>query len=87
MVESRMRARLVDVAVGGLIGGIIGAIVAVNFVIYVGIEGGYQATIPDVFRQNVIAGLITVAILIGGPALGVVVARRQRRKPAGSRNE
>ena len=87
MTESRKRAWLADIAMGGVIGGIIGAIVAVNFVIYVGIEGGYEATIPDVFRQNVIAGAITVVILVGGPLVGVLIARRLRRRRSGSRSQ
>jgi MFS family permease len=87
VVDSHKRAWLADIAIGGVIGGVIGAIVAVNFVIYVGIEGGYEATIPEVFRQNVVAGVITVAVLVGGPLLGVVVARRLRRRRAGSRNQ
>lgn len=87
MTESRRRAWLADIAIGGVIGGIIGAIVAVNFVIYAGIAGGYEASIPDVFRENVIAGVVTVAILVGVPFLGVVVARRMRRRRAGSRSQ
>jgi len=87
VVNRHKRAWLADIAIGGVIGGVIGAIVAVNLVIYMGIEGGYEATIPDVFRQNVIVGVITVAMLVGGPLLGVVVARRLRRRRAGSRNQ
>lgn len=79
-MSSRARAWLVDIVVGGVIGGITGAIVAVNFVIFVGIDDGYEASIAEVFRQNAIAGLLTVAILGFGPVCGVVVARRTRRK-------
>jgi hypothetical protein len=45
----------------------------------VGIEGGYEASIPDVFRQNLLAGIVTVVILAAGPVLGVAIARRMRR--------
>jgi len=72
---------------GGVIGGVVGAIVAGNFVIYVGIEDGCEASIPDVFRQNVVAGVVTVAVLLAGPVLGIVGARRRRGKrgrPGGS---
>jgi hypothetical protein len=81
-VENSKRGWLGDIAIGGVIGGIVGAIVAVNFVIYVGIEGGYEASLADVFRQSLVAGVITVAILGTGPVLGVVLARRLRRRRA-----
>ena len=77
-MDPRKRGWLIDIVAGGVIGGVAGAIVAVNFVIYVGIEDGYEASIPDVFRQNVVAGIVTVAILLGGPVLGIVGARRRR---------
>jgi hypothetical protein len=73
------RQWLVDLLLGVVVGGLLGAIVAVNFVITVGIDRGYEASIPDVFRQNVLAGIVTVAILIAGPIAGVAVARRRRR--------
>ena len=77
------RQWLIDglVGVGG--GGLIGAIVAVNFVIYVGIERGYEASIPDVFRQNPLAGIVTVVILAAGPVAGVV-GMRWLRRPRGN---
>jgi hypothetical protein len=71
---------LVDIVVGGIVGGITGAIVAVNFVIYFGIDGGYEASVADVFRQNTFAGIVTVTILGFGPFCGVAIARRLRRK-------
>jgi hypothetical protein len=79
MASGRTRGWVIDVVLGGSIGGVIGAIAAVNVVIYSGIEGGYQATLPEVFRQNLVVGLLTVAILVGTPALAVVFARRVRR--------
>lgn len=66
--------------VGIAIGGLVGAIVAVNIVIYAGIERGYEASIPDVFRQNALVGVLTVATLIAGPVVGVLVMRRRRRR-------
>jgi hypothetical protein len=79
-MTSNVRHWLVDLVVGGIAGGVVGAIVAVNVVIYAGIEGGYEATIPEVFRENAFVGLVTVAILGSGPVLGVLVARRLRRR-------
>jgi len=87
MIQSRMRRWLTDILVGGVVGGVVGAIVAVNFVIYVGIDRGYEASIADVFRQNTLAGSATVAILAAGPVLGVVVARRRRRKRTPSKDD
>lgn len=71
---------IVDIAVGVVAGGVIGAIVAVNFIITIGI--GYDVTIPDIFRDNVLAGIVTIAILVGSPIIGVALMRRQRRKRA-----
>jgi uncharacterized membrane protein len=79
-MEPGTREWMADALVGGLVGGVVGAVVAVNFVIYVGIQDGYEASLPDVFRQNVVAGIVTVLVLFAGPVLGVIVARRLRRR-------
>ncbi len=86
-MEPRTRGWLADTFVGGIVGGVAGAIVAVNVVIYTGIDGGYEASIAEVFRQNVVVGTLTVAILVAGPVLGVVGARRLRRNRARSNAE
>jgi uncharacterized membrane protein YesL len=83
-MEPKTKGWLADTLVGGIVGGVAGAIVAVNFVIFSGIEGGYEANIAEVFRQNVVAGIVTVTILCAGPVLGVVGARRLRRNRARS---
>lgn len=69
-----------DIVVGGLAGGAAGAVLAVNLVIFSGIEPGYQASIPEVFEQNFLIGVLTLILLIGGPVAGVVIARRLRSK-------
>jgi len=79
-MQTRRRFRLVNVVVGGLVGAVVGAIVAVNVVIYSGVDNGYEASIPEVFRHNVIAGVITIVVLVAGPIVGVIVAMRMRRK-------
>lgn len=79
-MRGRTRAWLADIVGGGILGGITGAIAAVNFVIYVGIDDGYEASLADAFRENTLAGVVTVMILGLGPVCGVVVARRLRRK-------
>ena len=67
------------VALGHPIGAT-GAILAVNVVIFSGIEDGYEANIPDVFRQNALVGVLVVAILIAGPVVGVMTRRRMRAR-------
>ena len=75
-----MRTWLVDTLLGVIIGGVVGAIAAINFVIYVGIDDGYEASIAEVFRQNTLAGVVTVALFVLGPVLGVFSARWMRHK-------
>ena len=50
----------IDVGLGGILGGIVGAIVAVNLVIFGGIDDGYEASLPEVFTQNPSVGVATV---------------------------
>ncbi len=50
-MRSTQRAWLIDMIVGGLLGGIVAGMAAVNFVIYVGIEDGYEASIPTYFGR------------------------------------
>jgi hypothetical protein len=77
-----MRAWLVDLAVGGLVGGLVGAVAAVNLVIYTGIDQGYEASLVEVFEYSLIAGIVVVLVLLAGPVVGVVTARRLRRRRA-----
>ena len=77
------REWLFDGLLGGLVGGVMGAIVAVNFVIFSGMERGYESTIPEVFRQNWLVGMVTVMILAAGPILGMWMMRRRRRRAVG----
>ncbi|MDH5520696.1 MAG: hypothetical protein OEZ14_09190 [Acidimicrobiia bacterium] len=74
------RGWLLDIIIGSVIGGVVGAIVAVNVAIYAGPDEGYEASIRDVFEHNTIIGLVVVAILIGGPLVGIALARRLRRR-------
>ena len=61
-------------------GGIVGAIVAWNIAIYLGVPGGYEAGIGDVFAHSPLVGVLWLAALIAGPMVGVFVARNQRHK-------
>lgn len=80
-----VRSWPIDILVGGIVGGVAGAIVAVNVAILAGIDRGYEASIPEVFRENAPVGVRTVVVLASGPVLGVLVARavRKRRGAAG----
>ena len=77
---SGLKGWLRDLVAGGLIGGLVGAIAALNFVVYSGIEQGYEASLVEVFQYSVVAGVVTVMVLVAGPTLGVFAARRLRRK-------
>ena len=74
------RGWVVDLLVGGILGGVAGAIAAVNIVIFAGIEHGYEASIAEVFEESAPLGVLTVAVLVAGPILGVVIARAIRRR-------
>lgn len=76
---------LLDIMVGGISGGLVGAIVAVNLVIYSGMERGYETTIPEVFRESALVGSLVVAVLLAGPVVGVWIARRLRRQRTSGR--
>lgn len=80
MSQGDFRGWLVDLVVGGLGGLVVAWIVAVNLVIYLGVEGGYQAGPGDVFEHSWILGIVVVAIVVAGPVLAVIYMRRQRRQ-------
>jgi len=64
---------------GGLAGAVVAGIVAVNLVIYLGVEGGYEAGLGDVFGHSVVLGIVVISVLVAGPVLGVTYLRRRRR--------
>lgn len=78
----RMRHWLLN-AVGGLAGGLLAAVVAVNLVIYSGIEQGYEASLTEVFDYSPFLGSVVVIVLIAGPVLGVLTMVRLRRSKSG----
>lgn len=77
-MQPNTRGWIVDICIGGLIGGVLGAIVAVNVVIFSGIDRGYQSGITEVFDYNALLGVLVISILLAGPILGVRLARRAR---------
>lgn len=68
----------VDIFAGGLLGMLFGWVVAVNVVIFSGVEGGYQAGVAEIFDKSFLLGVVVLIIFFAGPVLGVVVARRRR---------
>lgn len=76
----------VDLAVGGLCGLIAGAVLSVNLVIFLGVEGGYEASLGDVFARSIFIGIVVVAVLVAGPLGGVAYARWRRRLREGQGN-
>jgi len=81
-MRSNTSGWILDLVFGGIGGGVVGVVAAVNVVIYAGIEDGYEATIGEVFSQNSAIGVVVVAIVLLGPALGIVLARFVRKRRA-----
>jgi uncharacterized membrane protein len=79
VTHSREPGGFVDIAIGTVIGAVVGMIAAVNLVIFVGIEEGYEASIGDVFRQNAAAGVATIVLVVFGPVVGGLLGRRRLR--------
>lgn len=80
MSQGGFRGWFVDLVVGGLAGLVIAWIVAVNLVIYLGVEGGYQAGPGDVFGHSVVLGIVVIGLVAAGLVLGVMYMRRQRQQ-------
>lgn len=62
--RGRLRAWPVDLTGGGAVGGLVGYVLAVNLVIYSGVERGYEARLDDVFRHSAILGLAVPVELV-----------------------
>ena len=79
-MRTSAKTLLLDTVVGAILGLAVGAIVAVNVVITAGVDRGYQASFAEIFDESLILGIVTVAILAAGPVVGVLVARRIRKR-------
>jgi len=75
-VRHRRIFRLVTTLVGIVVGATVGGVIAVNLVIFSGIDSGYESSIGDVFAYNGVVGLIVVAVLVAGPFVGGLLAWR-----------
>jgi hypothetical protein len=71
---------IVDIAFGTLAGGIVGAILAVNVVIYPGIDDGYEASVRQVFDEKPAVGVLAATVLVASPSIAVTALRRARKK-------
>ncbi len=67
---------LLSTSVGIVVGAAIGGVIAVNLVIFSGIDSGYESSIGDVFAHSPVTGLIAVAVLTSGPIVGGFFAWR-----------
>jgi hypothetical protein len=76
------RQSVFDMVLGIALGGLLGAIVAVNLIITVGI--GYDVSLAQVFRENLLVGIVTTLILMSGPIAGIALMRRLRRQREGT---
>ena len=54
-----------------------------NLVIIAGVDRGYEATIREVFRGNMLIGIVTLTVLASGCVPGVVAARLMPEKAIG----
>jgi hypothetical protein len=80
LMKTSTKARLTDTVVGAILGLAVGAIIAVNVVITAGVDRGYQASFSEIFEESIFLGVVTVAILAAGPVVGVIAARRIRKR-------
>ena len=65
--------------VGGLAGSVLAGVVAVNVVIFSGIDQGYEATLEELFDHNFVLGVGVTAILAAGPVVGAWLRIRRIR--------
>lgn len=70
-VPSNTVRRVAETVIGAIRGLVVGAIIAINLVITAGVGRGYEASLIEVFEENA---------LVAGPVVGLIVARRIRRR-------
>ena len=80
MSWSEIRGWAVDLLAGGLAGLAVAWIVAVNIVIFSGVDRGYQSSVDEVFRHSTLLGVTVVGLIVLGPVCGVSLLRRRRRR-------
>lgn len=78
-VESARYRAWASYVVGALVGSALGVIVALNVMIFSGVESGYEAGLGQLFAHSPLAGVLVVIALVTGPVIGVVWARWARR--------
>ena len=79
-MTTSMRRRVIGTILGAIVGFASGAIISVNVVITAGVDRGYEASLSEVFDENVLVGVGVLVILVAGPVVGVILARRIWRR-------
>jgi len=79
-MRSQALKRIANALIGAVLGFAVGAIIAVNVVITAGVDQGYEASLSEIFEENIFLGIVTVTILAAGPVLGVITAHRLQRR-------
>lgn len=77
--SSRTPHRSCSFLLGAVIGGIVGAVLAVNILIFAGVEGGYEASLSDALDQRPVAAITALVVLVLSPLVGAFVAVERTR--------
>lgn len=62
--------------IGAIVGAAVGLIIAVNVVIFSGVEDGYEAAPADVFEQRPFAAAIAIVAFVLAIGAGITISRR-----------
>ena len=57
-----------------------GVIIAVNLVIFLGPETGYETPIDELFQLNPVLGVVVVTVLVVSPVAGIWLIGLRRRR-------
>jgi uncharacterized membrane protein len=79
-MRSSARRRVGAGLLGALLGAIVGTVLALNLLIFAGVEGGYEASLPDVFERRPLVGVATVVVFVVPTLLGPAIALRRGRR-------
>lgn len=61
---------------GAIIGAAIGLVIAVNVVIFSGVDNGYEATPVEVLEQRPVAAMVSVVAFVTSTGVGMMIGRR-----------
>ena len=80
--RSQLGGWAIDLTAGIAAGSVVGVILALNIVIFSGVDDGYQASVRAVFEQRPWAGVMAGMAIILSPVLLVLSLRRLRQNRA-----